>query len=180
MSLVTYLLFKGDEISNCIFIYCTIFKKLYCSSTFLIIYWKADGLWFHAFIWGLDDKENISWDLSTFKSKQYRVNSLNNQLLNRQEGLYNLNVLFFLSKRPQINRFQTLTRGNNEPICIHMMTRIFRGKLLMNVSSTHSNRNNILGAFTYTFGLLRSLCIKSFYVWIRITIENDLLYIQSL
>ena len=48
----------------------------------------------------------------------------------------------------------------------------------MNVSSTHSNRNNILGAFTYTFGLLRSLCIKSFYVWIRITIENDLLYIQ--
>ena len=116
------------------------------------------------------------------KSKQYRVNSLNNQLLNRQEGLCSLNVLFFLSKRPQINRFQTLTRGNNEPICIHMMTRIFRDKLLMNVSSTHSNRNNILGAFTYTFGLLRNLCIKSFYVciWlIMIRIENDLLYIYK-
>ena len=115
------------------------------------------------------------------RSKQYRVNSLNSQLLNRQEGLPSLNVLFFfLSKRPQINRFQTLTRGNNEPICIHMMTRIFRDKLLMNVSSTHSNRNNILGAFTYTFGLLRSLCIKSFYVCIRITIENDLLYLEFL
>ena len=109
------------------------------------------------------------------RSKQYRVNSLNSRLLSCQEGL--LWMCFFF-ERPQINRFQTLTHGNNEPICIHMMTRIFRGKLLMNVSSTHSNRNNILGAFTYTFGLLRSLCIKSFYVWIRITIENDLLYIQ--
>ena len=131
------------------------------------------------------------WTIKKISHEIYPLLSLNNIgsiasitscWIARKDYIYSLNVLFFLSKRPQINRFQTLTRGNNEPICIHMMTRIFRDKLLMNVSRTHSNRNNILGAFTYTFGLLRSLCIKSFYVciWlIMIRIENDLLYIYK-
>ena len=55
VSLVTYLLFKGDEISDCTFIFCTTFKK-YTVHHLISLDWKADGLWFHAFIWGLNDE----------------------------------------------------------------------------------------------------------------------------
>ena len=52
---------KGDEISGSIFIFCIILKKCAVHQLFSLD-WKTDGLWFHAFIWGLDDEENIFWD----------------------------------------------------------------------------------------------------------------------
>mgnify|MGYP007048343600 CR=1 FL=1 len=61
---------KGDEISDSIFIFCTTFKKCTVHQLFSLD-WKADGLWFHAFIWGLNDEENILWDLATFKKEGF-------------------------------------------------------------------------------------------------------------